>query len=90
LAVNVSIEIPEVVSGELRARWGDIPQAVLEAVAAEAYRTGVLTSHQVGQLLGHSSRWQTETFLKRVKAYLHYTEADLEHDVAVLRETRGQ
>ena len=87
--MNVVIEIPENVSAPLRSRWQDFPRRVLEAVAAEAYRSGDLTAHQVGELLGHSSRWETESFLKRVQAYLHYTEDDLERDLAALRSVRG-
>ena len=55
-----------------------MPRRVLEAVAVETYRSGVLTAFQVSELLGHSSRWETESFLKRAHAYLHYTEDDLE------------
>ena len=89
MTMNVAIEIPENVSAPLRSRWKDVPRRVLEAVAAEAYRSGVLTAHQVGELLGHGSRWETESFLKRVQAYLHYGEADLERDLAALRAARG-
>ncbi len=88
--MNVAVEIPEVVSGPLRSKWRDVPRRVLEATAAEAYRTGVLTSFQVGQLLGHGSRWETEAFLKRVQAYLQYTESDLERDLASLQAARGR
>ena len=82
--MNVAVEIPDAVSEALQSKWLDLPRGVLEAVAAEAYRSGALTTHEVGELLGHRSRWETETFLKRVQAYLHYTEADLERDVAAL------
>jgi hypothetical protein len=88
--MNVAIEIPDDVSASLQSRWGDIPRRVREAVAAEAYRSCALTTEQVGRLLGHGSRWETEAFLKRVGAWLHYGEADLDHDLAVLRETRGK
>jgi predicted HTH domain antitoxin len=87
--MNVAIEIPETVSAPLRSRWQDMPRRVLEAVAVETYRSGVLTAFQVGELLGHSSRWETESFLKRVHACLHYTEDDLERDLAALRAARG-
>jgi hypothetical protein len=87
--MNVAIEIPETISAPLRLRWLDMPRRVLEAVAAEAYRSGALTAFQVGELLGHGSRWETESFLKRVQAYLQYTEDDLERDLAALRAARG-
>jgi hypothetical protein len=84
--MNVAVEIPDAVSGTLQSKWRDVPGRVLEAVAAEAYRSGALTAHEVGQMLGHSSRWQTEAFLKRVQAYLQYTDPDLDRDLATLRE----
>jgi predicted HTH domain antitoxin len=87
--MNVAIDIPDNISAPLQAKWKDVPRRVLEAVAVEAYRSGALTMHQVGQLLGHTSRWQTETFLKAMQAYLHYSEADLAHDVAELHAARG-
>jgi len=87
--VNVAIEIPESVSDSLRSRWKDVPRRMLEAVAVEAYRSGALTTHEVGELLGHGSRWETESFLKQVQAYLHYSEDDLERDLQALRTVRG-
>jgi hypothetical protein len=32
---------------------------------------------------------ETESFLERVQAYLHYTEDDLERDLAALRAAGG-
>ena len=87
--MNVAIEIPENVSAVLRSRWQDVPRRVLEAAAAEAYRSGALTAHQIGEMLGHGSRWETETFLKQAQAYLHYSVDDLERDLAALRTARG-
>ena len=60
MAMNVAIEIPENVSAPLRSRWKDVPRRVLEAVAAEAYRSGALTAHQVGELLGHGGGFLCE------------------------------
>jgi hypothetical protein len=82
--MNVALEIPDAVSGALKSEWPDVPRKVLEAAAAEAYRSKILNAHQVGQMLGHSSRWETEAFLKQAQAYLHYTEVDLERDLAIL------
>jgi hypothetical protein len=87
--MNVAIEIPDDVSASLQERWGDVPQHALEALAVEAYRSGALSASQVGRVLGHGSRWETESFLKRMQAWLPYTEADLERDLLTLRQTRG-
>ena len=86
--MNLALEIPDDVSAPLRASWGDVARHALEAVAVEAYRSGALTASQIGMLLNHASRFETEAFLKRMKAWLHYSEADLENDLATLREAR--
>ena len=88
--MNVAIEIPENVSALLRSRWKDVPRAWRSKPSRlKPTASGALTAHQVGELLGHGSRWETESFLKRVQAYLHYGEDDLERDLAALRAARG-
>ena len=88
--MNVAIEIPENVSASLRSRWEDVPRHLVEAAAADAYRSGALTAHQVGEWLGHGSRWETEAFLKQAQAWLHYSDDDLERDLAAVRAVRGK
>ena len=63
--MNVAIEIPDEIGRALGAHAGDVSRAVLEAVAVEAYRSGTITPAQVQQMLGLSSRWETESFLRR-------------------------
>jgi predicted HTH domain antitoxin len=84
--VNVAIEIPDEVARHLAARSGELSRAVLEAVAIEAYRSGTVTPAQVQQMLGLGSRWETEAFLRRAEAYHDYTMADLERDIAAIRD----
>jgi predicted HTH domain antitoxin len=86
--MNIAIDIPEEVGRVLQAGWGDLSRRTLEAVAAEAYRENVLTAAEVGRLLDHSSRWETESFLREAEVHLDYTEADLERDLATLRQAR--
>ena len=38
------------------------------------------------RMLNFSSRWETYEFLKREKAYLPYSEDDLEQDVQAIRK----
>ena len=81
---NVSIVIPDDVMQRLEGQWSDVPRYVLEAVAIEAYRMGVLTSAETQRMLHLQSRWDVETFLKRAQAYIDYTETDLEQDLQTL------
>jgi hypothetical protein len=88
--VNVAIEIPDEIGRVLAGQAGDLSKAVLEAVAAEAYRSGTITPAQVQQMLGFRSRWETESFLRRAEAYHDYTMDDLERDIAAIRDVSPQ
>lgn len=83
--MQVVIEIPDSIAGRMEAKWGNIEKRALELLAADGYRVEAITHSQVGQLL-ELSRYQVDGFLKQEKAYLHYTEADLEQDRQTMRE----
>ena len=76
--MQVIVDIPEEVAQQLP----DVhlmPRQLLEAWAAEAYRSEKLTRHQIGRLLG-LNRWKTEDFLATHKAIPAYSLADWEID----------
>jgi predicted HTH domain antitoxin len=77
--MTIGLELPEDIAKHLEAAWHDVAQGAREAVAVEGYRDGTLTRDQVGRLLGLSF-WETEAFLKERRAYLPYSEGDLEQD----------
>ena len=86
--VEVTIELPD----SLALALGDTPQMrsrrVLECAAIQWYRSGRVSHHQVGQMLG-LDYWQTEQFLADHKVPLNYTLADLEADRATLDKILG-
>ena len=86
---RIAVELPEDIAKQLESAWRDVSRGTLEAVALEGYRDGALTRDQVGRLLGLSF-WDTEAFLKERRAYLAYTEEDLEQDRRDLDRTRPQ
>ena len=88
--MNVAIDIPDEIGQVLAAQAGGLSRAVLEAVAAEAYRSGTITTAQVQQMLGLRSRWETVAFLRRAEAYHDYTMDDLERDIASVRDVSRQ
>jgi predicted HTH domain antitoxin len=88
--MNITVNLPDEVAGRLAEHWGDLSKRALAAVALEAYRSDVLTAAEVGELLGHGSRWETEAFLKEAGVYHSYTEADLKRDVDAIRKARDQ
>ena len=83
--MKVTIELPEDIGAVLAGEWKDVPRQVLEALAVEGYRTGVLSENQVRRLLDYESRFQVHALLKEHRVPLHYTLADLENDLAAHR-----
>jgi len=57
--VQITVELPNDL-----AQHPDPAREMLEAVAIAGYRSGGLTAYQAGRLLGMSSRFEFETFLK--------------------------
>jgi len=83
--MEVLLKVPDDIVEKLEAKWADLSRQALEALAGEAYRSGVLTSSEVQRMLGLSSRWETDEVLKRVGAFLDYSEEDLQQDIATFR-----
>jgi len=67
--MTLTLNIPEPLLRRLEASCTDLPRAVLESFAVESYRSGTLSSAEVGELLGHLSRWETENFLAAHEAW---------------------
>ncbi len=68
--MTISIQVPEEVARRLKEGWKDLPARALEALVVEAYRDELLSAAEVGALLGHTSRHETEAFLSERQAYV--------------------
>lgn len=62
----LTLDIPDMLAASMGT---DVPRAVLEGFAVEAYRSGTLSCAEVRLLLGHESRWDTEAFLSAHDAW---------------------
>ena len=82
--MNIVLEIPEDLSQRLQDNVGDLSQWTLELIAVEAYRAQIISAAEVQRMLKLPSRLATDAFLKQHQAYLHYSEVDLEQDIAAL------
>jgi len=80
--MQITIEIPENIANQLQT--SNISRRILELIAADSYRQGRIGSAEVRQILNFSSRWETYQFLNDEKAYLPYTENDLEQDAQAI------
>ena len=79
--MEVAISVPDDVVQQLQAHWGeDMPRYILESVALEGYRSGVLGEESVRRLLGLATRFDVHAFLAAHQVPLNYTLEDLEQD----------
>jgi hypothetical protein len=67
--MQVTLNIPDVIAQQLTPDVTRISRVIVENLAAQAYRSGVLSSREVSVLLGHDSRWETEDFLSAHDAW---------------------
>lgn len=81
--MRVTFEIPDDLAAALAGSGQDLSRAALEAIGVEAYRQGRLSGYQLRMLLGISSRYELDEFLKGHQVY-DYTVEDLEQDLASL------
>lgn len=84
--MQVTIDIPDEVASQFQLQAVDAARRILELFAADQYRQGHIGAAEVRRMLSFSSRWETYEFLKREKAYLPYTETDLEQDLETIND----
>lgn len=88
--MEVTVTIPEDIAAQLHTKWQDLPRAVLESLALEAYRSGTLTKMQLRRLLGFQTPMELDGFLKQAGIFLDYDMNDLERDIETIRRVRGE
>jgi len=77
--MEVTIHVPT----DLATRWqaqGDIPRAVLEDAALEAYRQRIIGESRLRQWLGFETRFEVHALLKEHGVPFNYSLEDLEQD----------
>ena len=82
--MQITIELPDNIGDRLQLKSPNLSRRILELIVADNYRQGNIGAGEVRRILNFSSRWETYEFLKREKAYLPYTEEDLESDVRAI------
>jgi predicted HTH domain antitoxin len=84
--MEITVDLPNDLS-----QRPDPAREALEALAIAGYRTGKLSARQAGSLLGFTSRFQFEDFLKARNIFDHaYSAEDLADDVKTLRDLPGK
>jgi Uncharacterised protein family (UPF0175) len=88
--MEVTIYVPDTLLQRLQEKWGEgLPRHVVESWVLEDFRTGLLTTEEVRQLLGYETPFEVHGFLK-AHGVSFYTMEDLEQDLATLDELQAQ
>jgi predicted HTH domain antitoxin len=82
--MQVTIEIPDAIAEQIERAGLSAARQLLEDFAVEEYRSERLSRGQVSALLGLNF-WETEDFLQRHEAYLHFASEEIEQDSHTLR-----
>jgi hypothetical protein len=88
--MTITLRLSDRIAAVLQNAWDDLPRATLESLAMEGYRSGRLSQSEVGELLGHASRWESEEFLAAHGVWPGTTVAEFQSDLAALDRLRGQ
>jgi hypothetical protein len=85
-SMTVTLTIPNDLSKDLHARFGDLERTAMEALAAEAYEQEVLSLEQIRRLLGLDSSWEAQSVLARHKVWPGTRVEDVESDFRSLHD----
>ena len=89
-AMQVTLELPEDLARLLAENSAGLTRAALEALALEGLRAGKLTIAQARRLIGISSRYEMDGFLKSHGVLLSRTVEDVERDAETALSFRSK
>jgi hypothetical protein len=83
--MNLTVEIPDDLAGQLTATGGDLSRRALEAFGLQEYKSGHLTEDALRRVLGFTTRYQLDGFLKAHEVWIDYTVEDFRREVDSLK-----
>jgi hypothetical protein len=83
--MNLTVDIPDDLVGRLNAAGGDLSRRALEALALEEYKSGHITKAEMRRLLGFSTRYELDGFLKAHEVWADHTIEDLHREIQDLQ-----
>lgn len=84
--MNLTLEIPDDLAGQLSVAGADLSRRALEAFALDEYKSRHITKAQLRRLLGFDTRYELDGFLKAHDVWMNYTIEDLRREVETLRQ----
>ncbi len=84
--MQITLEVAEDIARHFAVHPAGLSRAALEALALEGARSGKLTTEQVRRLLGFSTRYEVDGFLKQHEVYYPWSRQDVQRDTEIARE----
>jgi len=84
MAATVEISVPDTLLKALGIQPDELPRQTLEALVVQAFRKGLITHAQVGELL-ELNRFETDAFLKNAQAFRFGETEEFAADLESLR-----
>lgn len=81
MVMNLTVEIPDDLVGQLSAVGSDLSRRALEAFALKEYKSAHITKAELRRLLGFSTRYELDGFLKAHEVWADYTIDDLRREI---------
>ncbi|MEY3332989.1 MAG: hypothetical protein RLZZ176_1289 [Cyanobacteriota bacterium] len=78
--MQISIVLPDAVAHSLTEKWGNLDSRIMEMIAVEAYRQGLISVGKLRELLGMKTRLEVDNFLRSQGIESAYNTMDLEED----------
>ena len=84
--MQITLDLAEDIARRFALNPEELSRATLEALALEGARSGKLNTEQVRRLLGFTSRYEADGFLKQHQIFYPWDTVDIENDAALARE----
>jgi hypothetical protein len=84
--MNLTVQIPDDLASKLTAGGIDLSRRALEALALEEYKSGHLTEDALRRMLGFTTRYQLDGFLKAHDVWVDYTVEDFRREIDSLKK----
>lgn len=79
--MDLTVHIPDELVSQLSAAGGDLSRRALEAFGLEEYKSGRIGKSVLRRLLGFTSRYELDGFLKAHDVWIDYTVEDFRREL---------
>lgn len=87
--MKITVDLPDKLTEKVGKQWGDLSKKVVDSLALEAYKSKIISTAELGEIL-NLSRLEIHSFLQKSGVYLNYEAEDLAEDLVTIDELRSR